>query len=60
MELNNTRILTMLNNEELSTLLRSNLACHLGKMFTQELLDDVTLQIIESIDYLIDKKDEIL
>lgn len=48
----------MLNNESLETLLRSNLSCFMGKNITQELLKELTLQIIESIEYLIHHMDE--
>lgn len=48
----------MLNNESLETLLRSNLSCFMGKNITQELLKELTLQIIESIEYLIHHTDE--
>jgi hypothetical protein len=46
----------MLNDESLATLLRSNLSCHIGKTLTQESLNDVTQQIIESITYFLNKK----
>lgn len=49
----------MLNNDSLSTLLRSNLSCHLGRCMTQEMLNELTLQIVDSIDYFLNKKDEI-
>lgn len=47
-----------LNTESLATLLRSNLCCHVGKTLTQEILNEVTVQIIESLDYFLNKKDE--
>lgn len=47
----------MLDNESLTTLLRSNLSCHLGKTMTQETLGEITSQIIESIDYFLNQKD---
>jgi len=47
----------MLNNEALATLLRSNLSCYLGKSITVELLDEITSQITESINYFINQKD---
>lgn len=46
-----------LDNESLTTLLRSNLSCYMGKNITQELLTELTKQIIESIDFYINKKD---
>lgn len=50
----------MLNNESLSTLLRSNLSCYLGNTINQELLGEITKQIIESIDYFLNKSEESL
>ncbi len=49
-----------LNTESLTTLLRSNISCHANKMINQELIDQLTAQIIESIDYFINKPDEVL
>ena len=46
----------MLDNESLASLLRSNLCCHIGKVLTQESLNEVTQQIIESITYFLNKK----
>lgn len=48
-----------LNAESLTTLLRSNISCHLNKNLTQELMNELTAQIIESIDYFINKTDDI-
>lgn len=48
-----------LNTESLTTLLRSNLSCHVNKLLTQELIDTLTQQIIESIDFFMNKIDEI-
>lgn len=48
----------MLNNDSLSTLLRSNLSCYLGKPITSELLDEITKQIIESIEFFLNQKTE--
>lgn len=48
----------MLNNDSLSTLLRSNLSCYLGKQITSELLDEITKQIIESIEFFLNQKNE--
>ena len=47
----------MLNNEALSTLLRSNLSCYLGKSITVDMLDEITSQITESITYFLNQKD---
>lgn len=49
-----------LNTESLTTLLRSNISCHMNKTLTQELMEQLTAQIIESIDYFINKGDESL
>jgi len=48
----------LLNAENLSTLLRSNLSCFMAKTITSELLDEITLQIIESIDYFLNQDAE--
>jgi len=48
----------MLNDESLATLLRSNLCCHIGKIMTQESLNEITQQIIESMNYFLNKKEE--
>ncbi len=48
----------MLNDESLTSLLRSNLCCHIGKTLTQENLDEITKQIIESLTYFLSKKDD--
>ena len=42
-----------LNTESLTTLLRSNISCHMNKALTQELIDTLTKQIIESIDFFL-------
>lgn len=47
-----------LNTDSLTTLLRSNISCHLNKTLTQELMNELVSQIIESIDYFINKSDE--
>ena len=47
----------MLNNESLTSLLRSNLCSYIGKTLTQESLNEVTEQIIESINYFLNKKE---
>lgn len=48
----------MLDSESLSTLLRANLSCFVGKNITHESLKEITEQIIESINYFLSKKDE--
>ena len=47
-----------INAESLTTLLRSNISCHMNKTLTQELMEQLTAQIVESIDYFINKSDE--
>jgi len=47
----------MLDNESLAKLLRSNLSCHTGKTLTQDTLNEITRQIIESIEYFLNKSD---
>lgn len=47
-----------LNTESLTTLLRSNLSCYMNKIMTQEVLEQLTSQIIESIDYFINKTED--
>ena len=49
-------VIIELDNESLVKLLRDNLCCHLGKNITYELLNELTNQIVESIDYFINKK----
>lgn len=45
-----------LDNDSLTTLLRSNLSCYMGKSITQELLIELTKQIIESIEFFLNQK----
>jgi hypothetical protein len=47
-----------LNAERLSTLLRSNISCHVNKPLTQDLIDTLTQQIIDSIDYFINTRED--
>ncbi len=47
-----------INTEKLTTLLRSNISCHMNKTLDQELIDQLTTQIIESIDYFINKTED--
>ena len=48
------------NVEKLSTLLRSNISWHMNKPLTQELIDTLTKQIIDSIAYFLSMREEIL
>jgi CYTH domain-containing protein len=47
-----------LNTEKFTTLVRSNLSCHMNKTLTQELMEQLAAQIVESIDYFINKNDD--
>ena len=47
-----------LDNNLLEKLLHTNLATHLGKTLTQDVLNDVTKEIIESIDFFLNKPAE--
>jgi hypothetical protein len=49
-----------LQGEHLAELLKSNMACHLNKPMTPELMDELVTQIIDSIDYFINKLEETL
>jgi hypothetical protein len=42
-----------LDRDSLTTLLRSNLSCHLSKRINLELLDELTEQIVESIEFFL-------
>lgn len=57
-ELSQGAVKISLNTESLTTLLRSNISCHLNKTMTQELMNELVAQIIESIDYFINKTEE--
>ena len=48
-----------LDKDSLTSLLRSNLSCHMGKTITQDLLSELTVQIIESIEYFLNNKIDI-
>ncbi len=53
-------IMITLNKERLGSLVKSNISCHANKIITQELIDDITRQIIDSIEFFINKKDDTL
>jgi hypothetical protein len=42
-----------LNEESLASIIKSNLSCHHSKTLTQELIEEISKQIIETIDYFI-------
>ncbi len=52
----NEEIRIKLDNESLTTLLRSNLSCFMGKTVTQDLLNELIPQIIDSIDFFINQE----
>ncbi len=53
----NNPVSIKLNTESLTQLLRSNLSCHVNKALTQELIDTLTMQIVESIEFFVNKED---
>jgi hypothetical protein len=48
----------MMTLEQLLPLIRNNLACYLDKPLTKDLIDSLMQQIIDSIDYSLDAKEE--
>lgn len=46
----------ILNNESLIRILRLNISFHFGKEITPTLLDEITKQIIDSIEFSLDKE----
>lgn len=42
-------------DKQLEPLLKSNLACHMNKILTHELIEEISKQIIESIAYIVSK-----
>jgi hypothetical protein len=44
-----------INSDILSGLIKSNLSCYNNKSLNQELIDTITNQIIDSIDYFLNK-----
>ena len=52
------QIKQILDNESLSTLLRSNLCCYMGKTMTKDSLEEITTQIVESISFLLNKPED--
>jgi hypothetical protein len=45
----------IINQDVLAGIIKSNISCHASKPLTQELIDIITMQIIESIDFFIKK-----
>lgn len=50
-----TKVIT---NERLCSLIKSNISCHAGKPLSQELIDILCTQIVESIDYFLNNGDQ--
>ena len=42
-----------INTETLGSVIKSNISCHVNKTLTQELIDDLSKQIVESINYFL-------
>lgn len=47
-----------LDNDALISLLRSNLACHMGKNLTRDVREEIIVQIIEQIDYFLNESNQ--
>jgi len=50
-----TKVIT---DEQLCSLIKSNISCHSGKPLNQELIDVLCTQIVESIDYFFNNDDQ--
>jgi hypothetical protein len=48
----------MMTLDQLLPLIRNNLSCYLDKPLTKELIDSLMEQIIDSIDYSMDAKEQ--
>jgi hypothetical protein len=48
----------IITSEKLCSLIRSNLSCHAGKPLTQELIETISSQIVESVDYILNRSDD--
>ncbi len=44
--------------DRLCSLIKSNLSCHAGKPLTQELIELLSLQIVESVEYFLNNGDQ--
>ena len=51
-------ILLNINKETLTNIIKSNIGCHVNKPFTQDIIDTVTMQIVETIEYFLNKKED--
>lgn len=45
-------------DKHLEAMLKSNLACHMNKILTHELIEEISRQIIDSIAYFDDREEE--
>ncbi len=54
----NDDIRITINSTQLATLIKSNISCHTNKALTPELIDELVTQIIDSVDYFLNKKDK--
>jgi hypothetical protein len=48
----------LLTKERFGTLIRSNVCCHAGKLLTQELIETISTQIVESVEYILNNGDQ--
>lgn len=48
----------VITTERFCSLIKSNISCHAGKPLTQELIDTLCTQIVESIDYFLNNGDQ--
>lgn len=56
-ELSKQPMLTLtLNPEFLAPLIKSNMSCHINKPISGDLIDEITQQIIDTINFFINKK----
>lgn len=46
-----------LNEDKLSSLVKSNISCHFNKPLSSDLIEVLTKQIIESIEFFLSKND---
>ncbi len=44
--------------DRLCSLLKSNLSCHAGKPLTQELIESLSTQIVESVEYFLNSNED--
>lgn len=47
-----------LDEEQLSSLVKSNISCHFNKPLSSDLIDVLTQQIVESIDFFLNQKND--